>query len=124
MSNETKREFIKAIGKVRGGVKVPHRKNTADCQTVNMPAPQTVTLMMSQHIGAPAIPCVKKGDSVCVGTMVGMPAEGLSVPVYSSVSGTVADVRDMMLSSGQMSKAVVIESDGYNTVAKSKQRKI
>lgn len=117
MSKETKCEFIKAVGRVRGGVKVPHRKNTADCKTVHMPAPKTVALMMSQHIGAPAVPCVKKGDSVCVGTMVGMPADGLSVPVYSSVSGTVIDICDMMLSSGHMSKAVVVESDGYNTVA-------
>lgn len=120
MNRNMQHEFIKPIGNVRGGVKVSHRKNTNESRTVDMPAPKTVTLMMSQHIGTPATPCVKVGDSVCVGTMVGAPVENaLSVPVYSSVSGTVCGITDKMLSSGQMSKAVVIESDGEQTLAPS-----
>ena len=108
-------EFIKPAAKVRGGVRVPHRKNTSECATVDMPSPKTVKIMMSQHIGAPSVPCVKKGDEIKVGTLIGSPAEGLSSPIYSSVSGTVSEVCDAMLSSGQMSKAIVIESDGLMT---------
>ena len=37
----------------RGGVHAPHRKNTADCETVVMPPPERLLLSMSQHIGAP-----------------------------------------------------------------------
>ena len=32
------------------GAAVPHRKNTKDMETVEMPVPATVTILMSQHI--------------------------------------------------------------------------
>ena len=48
----------------RGGVHAPHRKNTADCDTVIMPPPEKVIIAMSQHIGAPCVPTVMPGDSV------------------------------------------------------------
>lgn len=54
----------------RGGVHAPHRKNTADCETVVMPPPEKILLSMSQHIGAPCVPVVKKGDRVEVGQLV------------------------------------------------------
>ena len=41
------------------GAAVPHRKNTKDCATVDMPVPAQVTLVMQQHIGAPCTPTVK-----------------------------------------------------------------
>ena len=41
------------------GAAVPHRKNTKDMETVEMPVPATVTILMSQHIGAPCTPTVK-----------------------------------------------------------------
>ena len=53
------------------GIKVPHRKNTAHTPALRMPAPKTVTLPMSMHIGAPAKLSVKIGDTVKVGTMIG-----------------------------------------------------
>ena len=52
-------------------------------------AAKTVKLLLSQHIGAPAIPAVKEGDRVEKGQLIGTAAEGLSVPVHASVSGTV-----------------------------------
>ena len=48
------------------GVHVPHRKNTADMSPVRMPAPKVVTLLTSMHIGKPAKPVVKVGDTVSV----------------------------------------------------------
>ena len=32
------------------GAAVPHRKNTKDCATVDMPVPAQVTLVMQQHL--------------------------------------------------------------------------
>ena len=52
-------------------------------------AAKTVKILLSQHIGAPAIPAVKEGDRVEKGQLIGTAAEGLSVPVHASVSGTV-----------------------------------
>ena len=44
------------------GAAVPHRKAVPEETTVTMPAPKTITLLMSQHIGAPCKPLVKAGD--------------------------------------------------------------
>ena len=53
------------------GVKVPHRKNTAAMPAVKMPTPKSVTIPMNMHIGAPSVPCVKVGDSVVTGQVLG-----------------------------------------------------
>ena len=39
-----------------------HYKNTAGRETEVMPIPDIVKISMSQHIGAPCQPLVKKGD--------------------------------------------------------------
>lgn len=49
-----------------------------------------LNISLSQHIGAPAVPVVKKGDSVVEGQMIAAPAENmLSVGIHSPISGTV-----------------------------------
>ena len=53
-----------------------------------------VRIPYSQHIGAPAVCAVKKGDSVTRGQIVAEAAQGLSVPVHASICGTVTDVTD------------------------------
>ena len=80
-----------------------------------MDAPQTVTIPMAMHIGAPAKPIVKAGDPVQVGTKIGEAGGYVSVPVYSSVSGKVVKVIDLLMAGGKKSPAVVIESDGAMT---------
>ena len=99
------------------GVKVPHRKNTADCAAVRITDPKTVTLLTAMHIGKPAVPVVKVGDHVAVGTLVARQDGFISSPVYSSVSGKVTKIADVLISAGRYIPAVVIESDGENTVA-------
>ncbi|MFI3208685.1 MAG: 4Fe-4S dicluster domain-containing protein [Eubacteriales bacterium] len=54
----------------------------------------SVKILLGQHIGAPAVACVKKGDSVTVGQMIGKPADGLSVGIHASITGKVVDVQD------------------------------
>lgn len=94
------------------GVHLPHRKNTARMSAVRMAAPETVTIPTAMHIGAPAIPVVKAGDSVRVGTLIAEPNGFVSSPVYSSVSGTVAKVDEILLSNGKTAPAIIINSDG------------
>ena len=53
-----------------------------------------VEIRMSQHIGAPSIPCVSVGDTVTEGQLIANAAEGLSLPQYASISGRVAFVDD------------------------------
>ena len=97
------------------GIHVPHRKNTANVSAVRMTAPQTVTLPMSMHIGAPAKPIVKIGDSVKVGTQIAEAVGAVSSPVFSSVSGKVTKISEVLLSNGNAVPAIVIQSDGEMT---------
>lgn len=99
------------------GVKVPHKKNTAKLSAVRMSAPSRVAIPMVMHIGAPAVPVVKKGDRVEVGTLIGEAQGFVSSPIYSSVSGTVSAVEEILLSNGKSGPTVVIESDGEMTVS-------
>ncbi|MCI6640384.1 MAG: electron transport complex subunit RsxC [Pygmaiobacter massiliensis] len=98
------------------GAHVPHLKNTSNTATVDMPLPSKIILSMSQHIGAPAVPVVKKGDEVCVGTLVGKEGGFVSAPIYSGVSGTVTDVREMLNTMGGKVTCVEITPDGKQTV--------
>ena len=97
------------------GVHVPHRKNTAKLAAVPMPAPKTVTIPMSMHIGAPAKPVVKVGDLVKVGTLIAEAGGFVSAPIYASVSGKVTKITEYLQSNGTTVPAVVIESDGEMT---------
>jgi len=84
-------------------------------QTERMTPPKTVTIPMVQHIGAPATPVVKVGDTVYVGTLIGEATGFVSAAVHSSVSGTVKKLDTYLSSNGRSSVAIVIESDGEMT---------
>lgn len=105
-------EFPKHPFRTHGGAAVPHHKNTWELPTATMPPPERVILPMQQHLGAPCVPTVKKGDTVFVGTVVGDSDAYVSAPVHASVSGTVEELTTVMLTGGQMTQAVVIRSDG------------
>lgn len=98
-----------------GKTHVPHRKKTAAMAAVRIPAPQIVRIPMAQHIGAPATPVVKAGDTVYVGTLIGAAEAFVCAPVHSSVSGTVKKIEGYLTSSGKEGVVVVIESDGLMT---------
>lgn len=104
--------ILRPVKLIRGGIRLDHQKNTAECETVIIPTPKTVYIPLSQHIGAPATAVVKKGDAVFVGTIIGEAGGYVSAPVHSSVSGTVTDVKDLTIGNGTLQKYVIIESDG------------
>lgn len=99
------------------GVRVPHRKNTADMPAIRMPAPAEVCIPMSMHIGAPAKPVVKPGDTVKVGQLIAEAGGFVSSPIHSSVSGTVKKIEDVLTSSGSYVPAIFIASDGKSEIA-------
>ena len=80
-----------------------------------MDPPQTVTIPMSMHIGAPATPTVKIGDTVKVGTKIAEASGKVSVPVHATVSGMVKKISELPLANGSTTTALVIESDGLMT---------
>ena len=80
-----------------------------------MPLPSKIVLSMSQHIGAPAAPAVKKGDQVYVGTVVGKAGGFVSSDIHSGVSGKVDGITTIIGSNGSKQTAVVIIPDGEQT---------
>lgn len=103
---------LKAVKKGRGGVDIAHNKNTAEMPVVRITPPPFVEIPMRQSIGAECEPTVKAGDRVKIGQLIGDSAAYVSAPVYASVSGTVTGIKDIELSTGVVSKTVIIESDG------------
>ncbi|MBO4694091.1 MAG: electron transport complex subunit RsxC [Clostridia bacterium] len=110
-----KEKALTPVKRIHGGIQLEHLKNTAEVETEIMPSPGTVFIPLSQHIGAPANPIVKKGDKVFVGTLIGEENGFISAPVHSSVSGTVKGITDKALNSTATVKCVEIESDGEMT---------
>ena len=99
-----------------GGVHPKENKWYAEEQKVQpFPEPDLLVIPMSQHIGAPCKPLVKKGDSVTVGQKIG-DNQGLCVPVHASVSGTVKAVEMRPHSSGMTCMSVVIQNDHLGTL--------
>lgn len=92
-------------------IHVSHEKHTAECATQIMPIPDTVSISMSQHIGAPCKPLVKKGDTVKVGQPIGDTDAFVSAPIHSSVSGTVTGIETIRSAMGGNDTVVVIETD-------------
>lgn len=99
------------------GVAVPHHKATANSKTVRMPLPAKLVLSMQQHIGAPCVPTVEKGDAVFVGTCVGKAPGFVGADIYSGVSGIVDGIGNLHMPNGASVTAVVVASDGKQTVA-------
>ncbi len=98
-------------------IKVSHEKHTSGCATEIMAIPETVCISMSQHIGAPCEPLVKKGDYVKVGQKIGDTEAFVSAPIHSSVSGTVKQIKTMRNVMGGYDQMVEIETDGKQEVS-------
>lgn len=82
-----------------------------------MPAPKTVSIPLSQHIGAPAEPIVKVGDTVDRGQIIGRVEKGLGTPIHASISGKVIRIDERSSASGQKLRVVVIENDGEDRLS-------
>ena len=99
-----------------GGVHPKENKHYSENQRIQaFPAPDILVIPMSQHIGAPCRPLVKKGDLVTKGQKIG-DNQGLCVPVHASVSGKVKSVEMKAHTNGTTVTSVVIENDHLDTL--------
>lgn len=98
----------------RGGSHVSEYKYTADREITEMPAPAVLSVMLSQHIGVPAVPLVKPGDRVLVGQMIADVTDGLGCPVHSPVSGKVKGFGKLTNAAGVPTDCIIIENDGLS----------
>ena len=95
-----------------GGVHPEPNKLSAGSRIVNAPLPKQAVFPLSQHIGAPAVPCVRKGDTVLVGTRIADAGGFMSAPIHSSVSGKVAKIDTVLDASGFRKPAIFIDVEG------------
>ncbi len=87
-------------------------KLTENCATEKLPAPETVRIPLSQHIGAPCTPLVAVGDTVDKGQVIGEVTSGLGCPVHATVSGKVSAIEEVFTPQGRKVRQIVIENDG------------
>ncbi|HAQ64701.1 MAG TPA: electron transport complex subunit RsxC [Bacteroidales bacterium] len=95
-----------------GGVHPEENKLSAGKPIEVFPIPQKVYIPLSQSLGAPSKPVVKKGDVVKVGQMIAQGEGFISSNIHSSVSGTVVKVEDYPGAGGYRSPAIFIDVEG------------
>ena len=97
----------------KGGIHPDDGKRFSKDQPIRRLLPEgELVYPLSQHIGAPANPLVKKGDRVLKGQMIAAPGGYVSAPVHASVSGTVKGLEQRFSPSGTKTECIVIENDG------------
>ena len=92
----------------------PHDEKHWSCAKVieRMPLPAKVIIPLQQHIGAPADLLVEKGQQVKKGDPLAKASKFVSIPVHSSISGTVTAIEPLPHPLGVNLLSVVIEGDG------------
>ena len=95
-----------------GGIHPAENKLTHEAATQVAALPKQAIFPLSQHIGAPAVPVVQKGDKVKVGTMIADAGGFVSAPIYSSVSGTVFKIDTAIDATGYRKPAIIINVEG------------
>ena len=95
-----------------GGIHPEENKLTHEAVTQPAPLPKQAIFPLSQHIGAPAVPIVQKGDKVKVGTKIADAGGFVSAPIFSSVSGTVARIDTAIDATGYRKPCIIIDVEG------------
>ena len=97
----------------KGGIHPPDFKESTEGNSIRMYMDPQMDLVfpMVQHIGAPCVPTVKKGEYVLRGQKIGEAQGFVSSPIHSSVSGKVKDVKPMLHTNGSKVLSVIIEND-------------
>ncbi len=96
----------------KGGIHPDYRKEISMSEPVReVPLPERVVVPLSQHIGAPDIPVVNKGDVVSEGDVIGRSESFISALVHSPICGKVTDIKKAFHPSLGPSMSVFIERD-------------
>lgn len=99
-----------------GGTKIKNFKNlTGDMASISLPPCSEHIFPLIQHKGNPIEPVVKIGERVMVGQKLADAEDYLAVPIHSSVSGRVTDIRSITTPQNEESLAIFIENDRQYT---------
>ena len=96
----------------KGGLHVPdHKEETCHIPVRKIDGAPVHIFPLQQHIGARCEPTVAVGDYVTVGQVIADSDAFLSVPIHSSVSGTVKEIKPHVHPSGNEVMSIFIEND-------------
>ncbi len=96
----------------RGGIHPAYHKSLSASSPIReLPLPPRLTVPLSQHLGAPAKPVVKTGDTVRAGQLIAEANGFISAPVHAPAGGKVAALEETLTASGRPCAAIVIETD-------------
>ena len=95
-----------------GGVHPSENKLSREQVIEVLALPNTVTVLLSQHIGAPAVAKVAKGDKVLTGQLIAEAGGFVSSNIHSPISGTVTAVDLVVNGAGLRQPAITIKREG------------
>ena len=102
----------------RGGVHpLGHKELSREAPLCEFLPTGEMVFPLSQHIGKPARPIVKKGDAVLVGQRIAEADGFVSAHVICSCSGTVKAVEKRRTLTGSLMDCIVVDNDGLFTPA-------
>ena len=108
----------------KGGIHPYDGKELSKDKPIRDILPQgDVVYPLSQHIGAPAVPAVKKGDYIWAGQVIAEAGGFVSAPIHASVSGVVKGIERRLTVTGTMCGAIIVENDGKYTEIARPERK-
>lgn len=99
----------------KGGIHPLHAQHGGKSATSGIPirdfVSDSVCIPMDMHLGAPSVPCVKKGEHVKIGQVIGEAVGPRGIPVHASISGEVASVEVKQQLSNVAGPCVTITND-------------
>ncbi len=96
----------------KGGMHIPDfKESTASKPIYTLSGDKVHIYPLQQHIGAPLELKVEKGNAVKVGDLLADSDAYVSVPLHSSVSGTVLDIKKHIHPSGTKVTSIFVEND-------------
>ena len=107
-----------AVYSFKGGVHPKGNKELTAEKALTELIPQgDMVYPLSQHIGKPAAPVVKKNDMVLAGQLIAQADGFISANIHSACSGKVKAIDRRLNASGVPCDCIVIENDGQFTPA-------
>jgi electron transport complex protein RnfC len=106
---------VKPLATFHGGIHPPENKAQSTVLPIaNAGLPDELVLPLSQHIGAPARPCVEPGQQVLKGECIATAATAISAPLHAPTSGTISAIEERPVPhpSGGTGLCIVIRPDG------------
>ena len=95
-----------------GGVHPSENKLSCAKPIEILPLPEVVTIPLAQHIGAPAVAKVAKGDKVVTGQLIAEAGSFMSANIHAPVSGTVTAVDMVPNGQGLRQMMITIKREG------------